>query len=111
MSDETNPQPAASSLENAKAHLKEAVGETKEHLKQAAGDLRAAAEAKARELRDKATARTGEFRDRAGQTYGETRERVRTLQEDGEAYIRANPTKAVLTAVAAGFVLGLVFRR
>jgi ElaB/YqjD/DUF883 family membrane-anchored ribosome-binding protein len=36
---------------------------------------------------------------------------VRTLQDDGEAYIRENPTKAVLTAVAAGFVLGLMFRR
>jgi ElaB/YqjD/DUF883 family membrane-anchored ribosome-binding protein len=36
---------------------------------------------------------------------------VRTLQEDGEAYVRENPTKAVLTAVAAGFVLGLMFRR
>ena len=36
---------------------------------------------------------------------------MRTLQEDGEAYVRENPTKAVLTAVAAGFVLGLIFRR
>ena len=44
-------------------------------------------------------------------TYGETRARVRTFQEDGEAYVRENPTKAVLTAVVAGFVLALLFRR
>ena len=98
-------------FDSSKAHLKEAVDHSKENLKHAADDLRAAAEAKARELREAAAAKTAEFRERAGQTYGETRERVRTIQEDGEAYIRQNPTKAVLTAVAAGFLLGLMFRR
>jgi ElaB/YqjD/DUF883 family membrane-anchored ribosome-binding protein len=133
MSDETNPSSAASNFESAKAHakdavdatkahLKDAVDQSKEHFKSAAEDLRAAAEAKAREFRGTAEAKAKEFRETAGakadefrgraeQSYGEARERVRTLQEDGEAYIRENPTKAVLTAVVAGFLLGLVFRR
>jgi ElaB/YqjD/DUF883 family membrane-anchored ribosome-binding protein len=36
---------------------------------------------------------------------------VRTLQEDGEEYIRANPLKSVLIALGAGFLLGISFRR
>jgi ElaB/YqjD/DUF883 family membrane-anchored ribosome-binding protein len=36
---------------------------------------------------------------------------VRTFQEDGEQYVRDNPTKAVFTALGIGFVLGLIFRR
>ena len=39
------------------------------------------------------------------------RDRARTLQEDGEQYVRENPTKAVFTALGIGFVLGLIFRR
>lgn len=102
---------AKEAMDTTKAHLKEAVDSSKEHLKHAADDLRTAAESKARELREKGEAKAREFRGKAEQTYGETCERVRTFQEDGEAYVRQNPTKAVLTAVAAGFVLGLLFRR
>ena len=47
----------------------------------------------------------------AEQAWGDAQDRVRTFQEDGETYIRENPTKAVLTALAAGFVLGLVMRK
>ena len=94
-------------LESSKQHLREAAGNlrtnleaSKGHVKQAAGDLRAAA-----------TATANDLRDRAEHAYSDARARVRTLQEDGEQYIRENPTKAVLTALAAGFVLGLVYRR
>jgi ElaB/YqjD/DUF883 family membrane-anchored ribosome-binding protein len=37
--------------------------------------------------------------------------RVRRFQDDSKQYVRENPTKAVFTALAAGFVLGLIFRR
>ena len=37
--------------------------------------------------------------------------RVRSFQDDTEQYVRENPTKAVLTALGIGFVLGLIFRR
>ena len=95
-----NENTATSSFESAKAHAKGA-----------AEDLRAAAEAKAREIRDKATAKAQEFRQKAEHTYDEARARTRTLQKDGEAYVRENPVKAVLTALAAGFFIGLLLRR
>jgi len=68
-------------------------------------------ESKAREFRDTAESKAREFRGRAEQTYGDTAARVRTFQEDTEAYIRENPLKAVATGIAAGFVLGVLFRR
>jgi ElaB/YqjD/DUF883 family membrane-anchored ribosome-binding protein len=83
----------------------------KEHVIHAAEDLKAAAGAKAQELRHAAETRATELRSRAEQTYGEYRAKYRTLREDGEQYVRDNPTKAVFTALGAGFILGLLFRR
>ena len=125
MSDEkksTNESGSEPSFESAKAHVKEAA----EHLRSAATakgkELREKAETKAGEIREKVSAKASEFRETAGeraqdfrekaeQRYGDARDRSRTFQEDGEAYIRENPTKAVLTALAAGFVLGLILRK
>jgi len=36
---------------------------------------------------------------------------VRSFQGDSEQYVRENPTKAVFTALAVGFLLGFTFRR
>jgi ElaB/YqjD/DUF883 family membrane-anchored ribosome-binding protein len=83
----------------------------KSHAIHAAEDLRAAAEAKAHELRAIAEAKAQEYRGKAEHAFGEARVRARTLREDGEQYVRENPTKAVFTALGIGFVLGLVFRR
>jgi ElaB/YqjD/DUF883 family membrane-anchored ribosome-binding protein len=73
---------------------------SKTHARRAAEDLRSAATAMAEDYRDKAT-----------QAWDDAKVRVRTLQEDGEDYVRENPMKAVLTALGIGFVLGLIFRR
>ena len=47
----------------------------------------------------------------AGGIWDNARDRVRDFQDDGKQYVRKNPTKAVFTALGAGFVLGLIFRR
>jgi ElaB/YqjD/DUF883 family membrane-anchored ribosome-binding protein len=73
---------------------------SKTHARKAAEDLKSAAGAVAED-----------YRDRAEQAWGEAKDRARTLQEDGEQYVRENPTKAVFTALGIGFVLGLIFRR
>jgi ElaB/YqjD/DUF883 family membrane-anchored ribosome-binding protein len=73
---------------------------SKTHARRAAEDLRSAA-----------TTMAGDYRDKATQAWDDAKVRVRTLQEDGEDYIRENPTKAVMTALGIGFVLGLIFRR
>jgi ElaB/YqjD/DUF883 family membrane-anchored ribosome-binding protein len=53
-----------------------------------------------------------EYSGTAEQVWDDTKERVRTFKEDADEYVRENPTKTVLTALAIGFVLGLItFRR
>jgi ElaB/YqjD/DUF883 family membrane-anchored ribosome-binding protein len=102
---------ATPNLESAKAHAKEAADHLRAAAEAKAHELREKAEAKAQEFRATAEAKVHEFREKAEHTYGEARARSRTLQEDGEAYIRENPTKSVITALTAGLLLGLILRR
>jgi uncharacterized protein YjbJ (UPF0337 family) len=72
-----------------------------------------------REKVSEATARVGEVvgdvkakvTDAAGDAYDHARERARTFQEKAEEYVTREPVKALLTALAVGFVAGLVIRR
>lgn len=73
---------------------------SKTHARRAAEDLRTAA-----------TDLAGEYRGKAEQAWGDATDRARTFQEDGEQYVRDNPTKAVFTALGIGFVLGMIFRK
>jgi ElaB/YqjD/DUF883 family membrane-anchored ribosome-binding protein len=41
----------------------------------------------------------------------DAKERLRTFKQDADGYVRKNPAKAVFTALAIGFVLGLMRRR
>lgn len=84
---------------------------SKTHVRAAAEDFKSAAGVVADEWKSVAGAKAEEYRGKAEQAWDDARERARTLQEDGEQYIRENPTKAVFTALAIGFVLGLIFRR
>ena len=84
---------------------------SKTHARKAAEDLKSAAGAMAGEYRGKAEQAWDDARGRAEQAWGDAKDRARTLQEDGEQYVRENPTKAVFTALGIGFVLGLIFRR
>ena len=63
------------------------------------------------DIRTAATQMAGEYRGKAEEAWGQAQDRVRTFQEDGETYVRENPTKAVFTALGIGFVLGIIFRR
>jgi ElaB/YqjD/DUF883 family membrane-anchored ribosome-binding protein len=84
---------------------------SKTHARKAAEDLRSAAGAMAGEYRGKAEQAWGDARGKAEQAWDDATTRVRTFQDDAEQYVRENPTKAVLTALGIGFVLGLIFRR
>jgi len=46
----------------------------------------------------------------SGQIWDEATASIRTLKENTDEYVRQNPTKAVLTALAIGFVLSLLRR-
>ena len=65
----------------------------------------------AEDLRSSAGAMANEYRGRFEEIKDDALDRIRTFQDDGKQYVRENPTKAVVTALAAGFVLGLIFRR
>jgi hypothetical protein len=41
----------------------------------------------------------------------EVQTRLKGLQAEGEKYVRENPARAVVYALGAGFLLGLLFRR
>lgn len=73
---------------------------SKTHARRAAEDLKTAA-----------TEMAEQYRGKAEQAWGDATTRARTFQEDGEQYVRDNPTKAVFTALGIGFVLGMIFRR
>ena len=82
------------------AEAKGKLDSSKTHARRAAEDLKSAASEMA-----------GEYRGKAEQAWGDAQDRARTLQEDGEQYVRDNPTKAVFTALGIGFVLGMIFRK
>jgi ElaB/YqjD/DUF883 family membrane-anchored ribosome-binding protein len=70
------------------------------HARKAAEDLGSAAGSMAKE-----------YLGRAEEVWDDALHRVRSFQDDSKQYVRKNPTKAVFTALGAGFVLGLIFRR
>ncbi len=108
MSNENNPS-GSSTPGAGGAH--ENFESSKAHAKQATDHLKAAAQAKVDELRDRVEDYCGQARERAEDYYGQAREQAKTFQEEGEAYVRQNPMRAVVMALGAGFVLGLIFRK
>jgi len=96
MADETQMDQGPAVPPEAKEEAKR--GET--HVRKAAEDLRSAAGATA-----------DEYLGRAEGVWDDARRRVRGFQDDGEQYVRENPTKAVFAALGVGFVLAFIFRR
>lgn len=106
MPDETTTTPEVSSTD-----LSGKIESGKNYAKKAADDLRAAAESKAAELRKAAEGKATELRGQAEKAYEDVSQRARTLREDGEQYVKENPTRAILMTLGLGFLVGLIFRR
>jgi ElaB/YqjD/DUF883 family membrane-anchored ribosome-binding protein len=81
--------------------------QAKEESKRSVTEARKAAE----DLRSAAGATVEEYRARGKEVWDDALDRVRGFQNESKQYVRANPIKAVLTALGVGFVLGLIFRR
>jgi hypothetical protein len=58
----------------------------------------------------KRTKTAGRAAGASGQIWDEASEGIRALKQNTDEYVRKNPTKAVFTALAIGFVLGLMRR-
>lgn len=102
-------------------------------ISQAAHDLRAAATDKAREIKHTASDKAAEIKDKAltgvqnfksaandkaqhfkecaSQQWQDSRVKAKEFQVTAEDYIRQNPTKCVIGALGAGFLIGLIARR
>jgi ElaB/YqjD/DUF883 family membrane-anchored ribosome-binding protein len=84
-------------------------------LKQAAGakaeDLRQAVRQKADELRSAAQDKAQELRGAAESAWSGARSKAKSWHSEGEAYVRDNPTKAVLITLGFGLLLGLSLRK
>lgn len=61
--------------------------------------------------RRSAGAKADEYLARGKEVWTDAVRRVHNFQGDTEEYVRENPAKAVFTALAVGFVLGLMLRR
>lgn len=88
---------------------------TIESMKTAAGqfadDMKGKASGVVDDLKTAASAKAGEFKGQAGEACDQARQKARTLHEDAEEYVREKPRQALMTAIAAGFVAGLLIRR
>jgi ElaB/YqjD/DUF883 family membrane-anchored ribosome-binding protein len=107
MAEENKTTQRASGIPDAQDKLES----SKIHARKAAEDLKSAAGAVASEYRGKAEEAWGDARDKAEAAWGDATDRARTFQQDAEQYVRENPTKAVVTALGIGFVIGMIFRR
>ena len=105
MNQHRNPEEAA---ESGKDNLRASGGDIKEAISAKAEDIRQAATQKTNELREAAQGKAQEFGAAAENAWADATSQAKTWQTKGEAYARDNPTKAVLIALGAGFVLGLL---
>ncbi len=97
------------------AALKDRAVESAQQFREAtterAGQFKAQATEKAQALKSAATERAGQFKESAAEQWQDTRGKAKEFHVSAEDYIRENPTKSVVTALAAGFLIGLIVRR
>lgn len=106
--------PPANKVDAARDRLQQAAGRIEERYRQVSGDVRRGAEKASAELRrgaQTARERSGEAAKQLREGYGKARQQAQTLSRDLSDYVQEKPGTALLAAAAAGFVIGLLFRR
>jgi ElaB/YqjD/DUF883 family membrane-anchored ribosome-binding protein len=76
-----------------------------------ANQLKASASEKAFALKNAANDRAQYLKESANEQWLDTRIKAKEFHITAEDYIRQNPTKCVLGALGAGFLIGLIVRR
>jgi uncharacterized protein YjbJ (UPF0337 family) len=102
--------------------LQAKLGLTEDAVVELLNELKEAAENFGEDMRDRvseATTRVGEVvgnakakvTEVAGEAYDHARAKARRLQRKAESFVTGQPLTALLTALAAGFVAGILIRR
>lgn len=95
--------------------LKDRAVESAQHFRETAAEratqFKAAASEKATAFKAAATDKASQLKDTANEQWQDTRVKAKELHVTAEDYIRQNPTKCVLSALGAGFLIGLIVRR
>lgn len=90
---------------------KEKSSELKGRATESARHFRETATEKASALKENATTQAKQLRETACEQWDETRVKAKEIHITTEDYIRQNPSKCVLGALGAGFLIGLLVRR
>jgi ElaB/YqjD/DUF883 family membrane-anchored ribosome-binding protein len=83
----------------------------KDRAVESAQQLRDSAAERASQIKATATEKALHFKESATEQWQDTRVKAKELHITAEDYIRQNPTKCVLSALGAGFLIGLIVRR
>lgn len=99
----------------AKAGELKAVGTTKYNELKSVGtakfqDAKAAATAKYHEAKTAFDAKKAEVAEQGKMQFAYAKTKAHDIHVDSEAYVKENPTKAILIALGIGFLIGLLFR-
>jgi ElaB/YqjD/DUF883 family membrane-anchored ribosome-binding protein len=109
------PEHKPSKTEQNALALKKAAAQKAAQFRELAGDkandLKSVASDKIEAIREGAGETAAQLKGTATDQWEDTREKARELHVTMEDFVRENPTKAILTAAGAGFVLGLLIRR
>lgn len=118
----TSPTPAAHSLENAASDLRSAVDDFTSSASEKATAVKNRAVETAEALGATATEKVEHYKTLASEKAclakasaqhccDEARKKAKELQEITADYIRQNPSKSILVAIGAGFLVGLIIRK
>ncbi len=95
--------------------LKDRAVETAQQFRDTATEratqFKASATEKANAFKNTATDKAQHLKDSANEQWQDTRVKAKEMHITAEDYIRENPTKCVLSALGAGFIIGLIVRR
>lgn len=91
-------------LKSDSAPMRFKMDQAKERVGSIAGDLKARVSHAAGDFKSVATTQ-------AERAYGKAREGAKTWVDDGAEFVRERPREALLGALAAGFVVGLLIRK
>lgn len=94
-------------LHSAEGKVRDAIHVAKEK----STEIKDRASTSAKQIRDTAGTQAKQLRENATEQWDHTRVKAKEIHVTAEDYIRQNPTKCVVSALGAGFLIGLLVRR